>query len=193
VKRICAWCGKDMGDKPPYENDGVTHTICQKCYKEIRRESSLKPMTNDLGKMLKQRRVAIPVTLRELGAASGVSLSYLGRIERGDRFPSARTLLKIARPLGFSEGELFTLANYLPPQPEGVEKPGGGQLDPYVARVLSEEPVEVQRALVTILTMLKSVIRGNSNIGFREYIHRKYPQVDEDVITMIEDMLEHPE
>jgi len=28
--------------------------------------------------------------------------------------------------------------------------------------------------------------------GFREYARRKYPQVEEDLITMIEDILEHP-
>ena len=38
---------------------------------------------NDLGKLLKQRRVMIPMTLGELAAASGVSSSHLGRIERG--------------------------------------------------------------------------------------------------------------
>ena len=28
---VCAWCGKTMGEKPPYENKGVTHTICPDC------------------------------------------------------------------------------------------------------------------------------------------------------------------
>jgi len=33
---------------------------------------------------------------------------------------------------------------------------------------------------------------NDSNIGFAEYVHRKYPGVDEDIITMIQDILEHP-
>ena len=119
---------------------------------------------NDLGKILKQRRVTIPLTLQELARAAGVSPSHLGRIERGNRFPSARILRKIARPLGFEEGELFALAGYLSPQPpslgEAREEYSGRHLDPYVARVLAQEPLDVQRAVVTILSVLKSMARS---------------------------------
>lgn len=118
-------------------------------------------LSNDLGKILKQRRVMIPLTLQEMATTSGVSSSHLGRIERGERFPSARILRKIAKPLGASESELLTLAGYLSPQPStGVERPSVGQLDPYVAAVLSQEPVELQRAVVAILTIMKSLARG---------------------------------
>jgi len=27
----CAWCRKDMGEKPPYEDKSITHTICEEC------------------------------------------------------------------------------------------------------------------------------------------------------------------
>lgn len=117
----------------------------------------------NLGTILKQQRVMVPLTLQELAKASSVSPSHLGRIERGERYPSAKMLRKIARPLGFNEDELFTLAGFLSPQ-EGVseDKPTylARQLDPYVARVLSEEPLEVQRSVIGILSLLKSVARG---------------------------------
>ncbi|OGO41534.1 MAG: transcriptional regulator [Chloroflexi bacterium RBG_16_58_8] len=120
---------------------------------------------NDLGKIIKQQRIQAQLTLQELSAASSVSSSHLGRIERGERFPSARILRKIAKPLGFDEDELFTLAGFLSPQTTGgVEEAGarytGRQLDPYVARMLGEEPPEVQRAVIGILSLLKSVARG---------------------------------
>jgi transcriptional regulator with XRE-family HTH domain len=136
----------------------------------------------------------IPLTLKELAAASGVSASHLGRIERGERFPSARILRKIAKPLGASENELLTLAGYLSPQPpSGAETAKPGQLDPYVAAVLSQEPLEVQRAVVTILTVMKSMAKaGDSDVSFAEFVRRKYPGVDEDTITMVQDLLEHP-
>jgi len=103
----------------------------------------------------------VSLTLHELAAASGVSASHLGRIERGERFPSAHTLRKIAPPLNSSEDELFTLAGYLSPQPPSeAEKPGVRRLDPYVAEVLSQEPVEIQRAAVNILSVLKSMARA---------------------------------
>ena len=120
---------------------------------------------DNLGRILKQQRVAIPLTLQELAATSSVSSSHLGRIERGERFPSARVLRKIAKPLNFDEDELFTLAGFLSPQTPSVaddRNPGynARQLDPYVVKILSEEPIEVQRAVIGILSILKSVSRG---------------------------------
>ena len=120
--------------------------------------------TNELGKIIKQQRLSIPLTLQELTAKSGVSSSHLGRIERGERFPSAHVLRKIARPLGFEENELFTLANYLPVQAHRIAEEGpsysGGRVDPYVSRVLAQEPVDVQRAVIGILAILKSMARS---------------------------------
>ena len=115
---------------------------------------------NGLGKVLKQRRVMAPMTLQELARGSGVSATHLGRIEKGERFPSARILRRIAKPLGFEESELFTLANYLSPQPptaSEVTEDNVGRLDPYVASVLSQESVEVQHTIIGILSILKSL------------------------------------
>ena len=120
---------------------------------------------NNLGRILKQQRISVSLTLQELATTSGVSSSHLGRIERGERFPSAHILRKIAKPLGFDEDELFTLAGFLSPQTPGVAEDRSStyssrHLDPYVAKILAEEPVEVQRAVLGILTMLKSVAKG---------------------------------
>jgi len=119
---------------------------------------------NNLGKIIKQQRVAMELTLKELSLVSGISSSYLGRVERGERFPSARVLRKIAKPLDFEEGELFALAGYLSPQsPSVAEKSpeySGSRLDPYVAKVLALEPPDVQRAMIGMLTILKSIARS---------------------------------
>jgi len=119
---------------------------------------------NYLGRILKQRRVMIPLTLRGLATISGMSSSHLGRIERGGRFPSALILRKIAKPLGFEESELFSLAGYLSPQPsspdEGSAAYNGGRLDPYVGQILSQEPVEVQRTVIGILSILKNIAKA---------------------------------
>ena len=120
--------------------------------------------SNHLGGILKQQRIALSLTLQQLAAASGVSASHLGRIERGERFPSAHILQKIAKPLNFEEDELFTLAGFLSPQSpmiaDGSPLYGSDRLDPYVARVLAQETVETQRAVIGILTILKSIARG---------------------------------
>jgi transcriptional regulator with XRE-family HTH domain len=120
----------------------------------------------NLGRILKQKRQSVNLTLHKVSEGSGVSTSHLGRIEKGERFPSADILQRIAKPLGFSESEIFSLAGYLSSTGEGTESPSipaeKTQIDPYVAKVLAEEPVEVQRAVVGILTMLKS-LAGNLN------------------------------
>ena len=116
---------------------------------------------NDLGRILKQQRVMARLTLRRLAAISGISSSHLGRVERGERFPSAFVLQKIAKPLGFEEGELFSVAGYLSSPSAGIEEGkaeySSGRLDPYVSKVLGEESVEVQRAVIGILSILKSI------------------------------------
>ncbi|MBI2848431.1 MAG: helix-turn-helix transcriptional regulator [Chloroflexi bacterium] len=56
-------------------------------------------METNLGTIIRKQRVLASLTLQELATTSTVSASHLGRIERGERFPSARILRKIARPL----------------------------------------------------------------------------------------------
>ncbi len=117
---------------------------------------------NNLGIIIKQQRLSIPLTLQQLARASAVSASHLGRIERGERYPSARILRRIAKPLGFDEDQLFTLAGFLSPH-DAVAEEGRSytaRLDPHVAHILAEEPVEIQRAVISILSMLKSIARS---------------------------------
>ncbi len=117
--------------------------------------------SNGFGQIIRQRRVMIPLTLQKLAKMSGVSSSHLGRIERNERFPSAAILKKIAKPLDFEEDELFILAGYLSPQPNTIAEAqpsyNDGRLDPYVANLLAQEPVEMQHAVLSILSILKNV------------------------------------
>jgi len=74
-------------------------------------------MTGNIGKIIKEQRKSIPLTLSQLAEISGVSKAHLGRIEQGLRKPSTRTLQKIAEPLGFDLYELLVLAGHLSPEP----------------------------------------------------------------------------
>ena len=109
--------------------------------------------------------------MKEVAARSSVSSSHLGRMERGERSPSFAVLRKIARPLGFEETELLRLADYLSPQPPGQAESqteyDAERLDPYVAMILSQESVEVQRTVISILSILKSIARGNTSRALR--------------------------
>jgi transcriptional regulator with XRE-family HTH domain len=115
----------------------------------------------NLGNILKQQRQSTGLNLHQLSHASGVSPSHLGRIEKGERFPSASILQRIAKPLGLSEREIFIMAGFLSTHisPENATEivPPKNNLDPYVVQVLSDEPVEVQRAVVEMLSVVKSV------------------------------------
>jgi transcriptional regulator with XRE-family HTH domain len=117
----------------------------------------------EFGKMLRLRRQAIPLTLQELAERSGISTSHIGRIERGERFPSAKVLLKLACHLQYDENELFTLAGYLTsadsPNLHGDLAKPSRQLDPQVARVLAAETPEIQRAVISLLPALKTAAR----------------------------------
>ncbi|MFC1940889.1 helix-turn-helix domain-containing protein [Chloroflexota bacterium] len=123
------------------------------------------PNNNEnLGRILKQQRFTLSLTLRELAVKSGVSASYLDRIERGERFPSAHILREMTKPLGFDEDELFTLAGFLSRRFPVIAESGpawsGGQLDPYVASMLAQEPIKVQRAVIGIISILQSLAKS---------------------------------
>lgn len=70
-------------------------------------------MNNKIGEIIKERRKAKELALAQLAGVSGVSASHIGRIERGERFPSGYTLRKLAKPLGFTEFELQKLAGFM--------------------------------------------------------------------------------
>jgi transcriptional regulator with XRE-family HTH domain len=70
--------------------------------------------TQNLGSIIRKQRNRLGLTLTDLAAKSGVSVSHLGRIENAQRYPSTSVLRKIAKPLCLDENELFNLAGYLP-------------------------------------------------------------------------------
>jgi len=32
---LCAWCGKNLGEKEPLEDKSITHGICKECKKQL--------------------------------------------------------------------------------------------------------------------------------------------------------------
>ena len=117
----------------------------------------------NLGETIKRQRLISALTLNKLSAMSGVSVSHLSRIERGERYPSAYTLHKITEPLGFVESEIFASAGFLSSQPSPiVERSYSDKLDPFVNAILSQEPTEVQHAVFGIFAALKCMNKGIS-------------------------------
>ncbi|MDH5696745.1 MAG: helix-turn-helix domain-containing protein [Dehalococcoidia bacterium] len=121
---------------------------------------------NKLAGIIKRQRLMRGLTLAQLSVRSGVSAPHLGRIEKSERPPSLQVIHRIAKPLGFEEIELLTLAGYLSPQPPSTAESqlyGLKEVDPYVARVLAQEPVETQQAVIGIFTVLKYIASSTYN------------------------------
>ncbi len=71
-------------------------------------------MDNTLGLILRVRRREKGLRLVDLSKLSGLHHAHIARLERGERFPTGRTLKKLAEPLGFTEFELCKLAGFIP-------------------------------------------------------------------------------
>jgi len=114
---------------------------------------------NSIGKIIKQQRILSDLSKGELAKRAGVHQTLIGRLERGERAPSARTLRKLAKVLGISEVELFMHADYLskPASAKKIEEDTQiMKLDPKVIFELSKETPATQRAVLTILKILRS-------------------------------------
>ena len=115
----------------------------------------------DIGSIVRQLRLRANISRVQLGAASGVSTSHLTRIENGQRSPSAKVLRKIAPHLHIGEVELLSLAGYVSAEQYNMlGNPDSTRLDPNVAALLSQESVEVKRAVISILSMVKYIAEG---------------------------------
>jgi transcriptional regulator with XRE-family HTH domain len=64
-----------------------------------------------LGKMIRQRRVSLLMTVNELSERAILSPAYLTSIEEGQTFPSSSVIRKIACGLRVSEAVLMVVCN----------------------------------------------------------------------------------
>lgn len=99
-----------------------------------------------IGKIMKEQRNRLSLSLNQLSRLSDVSVAHLGRIEQGQRGASTRTLQKIAKPLGFDLYELLVITGHLSPG----------------ASLSSEEQREKLR--IELNTLLKRVVSDHKRI-----------------------------
>ncbi len=66
-------------------------------------------IARELGSRIKNAREATKLTQAQLAEASGLSINFVGLVERGKAIPSIRSLSRIADILGVSLAELFQL------------------------------------------------------------------------------------
>jgi len=66
-----------------------------------------KPAMGNFGSRVRERRLKLGLTLRELGELAGLSESELSLIERNERSPRFETGMKIAQALGMKAEDLY--------------------------------------------------------------------------------------
>jgi transcriptional regulator with XRE-family HTH domain len=62
-----------------------------------------------LGRVIRQQRQERHLTIKELGDKAGLSEIYVGEIERGQKYPSAKVLESLAHALDLDLAELLEL------------------------------------------------------------------------------------
>jgi transcriptional regulator with XRE-family HTH domain len=62
-----------------------------------------------IGRVIRQERQNRQLTMKELGDKAGISEIYVGEIERGQKYPSAKVLESLARALELDMSDLLEL------------------------------------------------------------------------------------
>jgi transcriptional regulator with XRE-family HTH domain len=63
------------------------------------------------GKRIRELRTAKKYSQEELADKAELHWTYIGQIERGERNPTLKNIVKLARALDISMGELFSFDN----------------------------------------------------------------------------------
>ena len=120
-----------------------------------------------LANRLKELRRALSWTQQDLSDSSGLTRSYISRLEMGDiALPSSDKLRSLAQALGTSPDDLLQAAGYLD-NPSGMA--GLPEIKVYLRRKYAMQDARAIQAIETIINCLNSGPRTNSNSnGFRD-------------------------
>ncbi len=62
-----------------------------------------------IGRVIRQERQGLHLTIKELGDKAGLSEIYVGEIERGQKYPSGKVLESLVQALNIELAEFFVL------------------------------------------------------------------------------------
>ena len=118
---------------------------------------------NKLGRYLKTLRQDMGISQYKLAAITGLSVSHICRLEKGNRLPSGTMIVALAGTLGVAEKELLAMAGYITPEPgpgsAGAITSAEAKVDPLVVAALAQHKPDVQRQVIEILQALKKTAR----------------------------------
>jgi transcriptional regulator with XRE-family HTH domain len=103
---------------------------------------------------IRELRQVLGWTQQDLSRQSGLSRSYISRLEMGDiALPSSERLRALSRALGASPDDLLQAAGYIDTPSNGKELP---EIKTYLKRRYGIENTKVLQAIETIVTGLRN-------------------------------------
>ncbi|MEM0333065.1 MAG: multiprotein bridging factor aMBF1 [Candidatus Aenigmatarchaeota archaeon] len=112
----CTICGKETAKIFKIELDGNIIEVCENCKSygkivkiEEKKIKIIKPVNvnffenfeivENYGEIIRNRRIELNLTIRDLAKKIGVKESYLSKIEKGEIYPDKKTLEKMEKLL----------------------------------------------------------------------------------------------
>jgi transcriptional regulator with XRE-family HTH domain len=95
-----------------------------------------------LGRVVRRERQERQITMKELGDKAGLSEIYVGEIERGQKYPSAKVLESLANALDLELADFFDLLA------EGIRWEREPQVTNAIGFVLPSAPGQPHRTVV---------------------------------------------
>jgi len=121
---------------------------------------------NKVGGYLKSLRIGMGISQYQLAAISGITVSHICRLEKGNRLPSGTVIVKLARALGIAEKELLVMTGCIEATKETKNaeftRHLEANIDHLVVYTLAQETPELQRQIIEVLQMLKKTSRTMS-------------------------------
>lgn len=106
-----------------------------------------------LARRIKELRQAQGWTQQDLSRGSGLSRSYISRLEMGDiALPSSERLRALSTALGTTSNDLLQAAGFLDAQPEPADLP---DIRAYLRRKYAIQDPHVLQAIETIVSSLR--------------------------------------
>src|SRR5205823_14124607 len=116
-----------------------------------------------LANRLKELRRALTWTQQDLSRASGLTRSYISRLEMGDiALPSSEKLRALAQSLGTIPDDLLQAAGYIDNPSEASDLP---EIKVYLRRKYSMQDARALQAIETIITCLHSASSAGAKNG----------------------------
>jgi transcriptional regulator with XRE-family HTH domain len=138
--------------------DGAAATCAVAREDVVVSNGSAKTALEVLGALLRTRRLAADLSLRELSARTSVSNAYLSELERGLHEPSLRVLRAIASALDTPLGAMLESAGVLGDSGEGGRESELGDTEAAIAR----DPALSEPQRVALLSVYRSFVQSST-------------------------------